>query len=180
MPDRLVRLFACGVLVLLSAFAPLALGAQTEPGPWLISVLAGGGKWFRTDVESAAPKSDPRALVAAQLDYAVAGPFSLGLMGSAAVIPGACSGGCDAVGIGIDVSVRVRLVPSRAGVWPYAFAGYGVLDQDSTFGRWHLGLGLDMPAHSRVGVRMEYRYLIASTARPRDGFAVMVGPSIRF
>jgi hypothetical protein len=179
MPQCLISPFVCAVLVLLSGALP-PLRAQTESSPWRISVLVGGGKWFRTDVESPAPKSDPRALVAAQLDHLVAGPFSLGLMGSAAVIPGACSGGCGARGTGLDLSVRLHLVPSRAQVWPYAVAGYGVLYQDGAYGRWHLGLGLDVPAHTRVGFRLEGRYLVTQTARPREGFAVMVGPSVRF
>ena len=58
--------------------------------------------------------------------------------------------------------------------------GYGELNQDGTYGRWHLGFGLDVPALTRVGVRLEGRYLVAPTARPREGFAVMAGAIVHF
>src|SRR5882724_5924482 len=155
----LLRPIVRGAVILLFGAALPRLAPEAQPTPWRISAAVGGGSWFREDVEAPVPKRGSRVFLALQLEHTLGGPFDLSLMGSAAAIPEGCAGGCGAAGRGLDLSVRSRLVPSRAPVWPYAFAGYGVLDQHGTLGRWHFGFGVDLRGPARVGLRLEGRYL---------------------
>jgi hypothetical protein len=169
-----------GAAVVLIVCWPTWLAAQTPSRPWLIGAGLGVGSWFSQDVEAGRAVRDSRLLLGLQLEHTVAGPVSVALTGSVAAIPGACGGGCGSSGRGLDLSARVRLVSARAVLRISALGGVGVLDQGGSHARWHLGLGADLRGSARLGVRLEGRYLYTPNALPHSGYAILVGPMLRF
>ena len=167
-------------LVMLACLVPARLGAQAAAQPWRITAVAGVGSWFRQDVEAPVPANSSRLAIALQIDHSLRGPISLSLTGSSAVAPGACAGGCGAGGRAIELTIRARLVPEQSTLRAFALGGYGVLDQDGTYGRFHLGLGFDIGGSARVAFRFEGKYLYTPNARPQTGYIVLIGPSYRF
>ena len=173
------RRLSVAALALLVSWPPW-LAAQTPPKGWLIGAGLGIGSWFSQNVEALRPVRDSRLLLDLQLERTVAGPVSALLTGSVAAIPYACGGGCGSGGRALDLGARVRLAPARATLQISAFGGVGVLDQDGTHVRWHLGLGADLRGGAPIGVRLEGRYLYTPDALTHGGYTILVGPMLRF
>lgn len=182
MMTRRRSLFPAVLVVLLHvcppAIAPAA--AQTKPFPWLIAASAGSGSWFSSNIEFLTAQRESRAVLTAQVHRRLIGRLSGGLTGGTAAILGACGGGCGPAGSFLELGVRVRLVPERAPIWPFVGLGLGVLNQGAFHGLLQASAGLDLFGGSRVGLRLEARYLRIDGARPQDGFVALLGPSVRF
>ena len=178
--NKSVRRRGRGAALVLMVSWPTWLAAQTPSKAWLIGAGLGIGSWFSQDVEALRPVRDSRWLLDLQLEHTVAGPVSVSLTGSVAAIPYACGGGCGSGGRELDLGARVRLVRARSALQISALGGVGVLDQDGTHVRWHLGLGGDLSGSAPIGVRLEGRYLYTPDALPQGGYTILVGPMLRF